>query len=93
MGLCGLCKSVYACSYESAETVRFSQIEKLLLALRIFRINQTVTVDDAIYSCEIVHAYMMRLKTEGVSVGSRKSMIKALIAFSKFIELRLEPGG
>ncbi|CAJ0594722.1 unnamed protein product [Cylicocyclus nassatus] len=33
------------------------------------RINQTVTVDDAIYSCEFL-AYMRRLKTEGMMYGS-----------------------
>ncbi|VDM75711.1 unnamed protein product [Strongylus vulgaris] len=52
--------------------------------------GQVVTIDDVIYSSEIIVKYMHQLKTEGATVGVRQNLLKSFAALYKFVEFRIE---
>lgn len=58
----------------------------------MFRIGEEVTVDDAIFSCEILSTFFNALRTNRVSTETRRGFAKALIAFYKFLESKISVG-
>ncbi|XGW16368.1 hypothetical protein V3C99_001662 [Haemonchus contortus] len=56
------------------------------------RLGETMSVDDAIYSCEIVKDFFAKLQDAGVPVGVRSSFAKAVLSFYKFLQLSVGVG-
>ncbi|KAK6053030.1 hypothetical protein COOONC_09466 [Cooperia oncophora] len=48
--------------------------------------GETVSVDDAIFSCDIVKEFFRRLQNASVPVGVRSMFAKAILSFYKFLQ-------
>ncbi|KAK6047145.1 hypothetical protein COOONC_15353 [Cooperia oncophora] len=59
----------------------------MLVAMRSRkRFGETVSVDDAIFSCDIVKEFFRRLQNASVPVGVRSMFAKAILSFYRFLQ-------
>ncbi|KAK6030790.1 hypothetical protein OSTOST_03062, partial [Ostertagia ostertagi] len=68
-----------------------SNIERfMLVAMRSRkRLGQTVSIDDAIYSCEIITDFFRKLQDAGVVVSVRSLFAHSLLSFYKYLNLNI----
>ncbi|KAL6736564.1 hypothetical protein Aduo_006902 [Ancylostoma duodenale] len=92
------CSSLPSTSRQSAEPLKngtwkyVQYVERfMLIAMRCRRrLGETVTMDDAVFSPENLIRCFARLKTEGVTVGVRQYLAKALQCFYSYIETNID---